>query len=160
MKVLNIYTDGGHRKKLGLGAYAYVILDNNNHVIAEHVRVIEEKDEKITNNIMELKAVIKALNWVKSNGYSPEDHRIYVFTDSQYVQLGITEWMSVWIRKNWKNAAGKEVENRDLWETLNKLFFFDFKYLHIQWIQGHNESKWNNLVDELCTNAMLSYEST
>ena len=160
MKVLNIYTDGGHRKKLGLGAYAYVIVDNNNNIIRQDVKVVEEASEKVTNNIMELKAVIKALNWIKSNGYNPDDHRLYVYTDSQYVQLGVTEWMPTWIRNNWKNSSNKTVENKGLWEILNVLFRFEFKYLHIQWVQGHDINRWNNMVDELCTNAMLNYETS
>lgn len=160
MKVLNIYTDGGHRKKLGLGAYAYVIVDNNNGVIRKDVKVIEETDEKVTNNIMELKAVIKSLNWLKSNGYNPDDIRVYVYTDSQYVQLGVTEWMPTWIRNNWKNSSGKTIENKRLWEIMRTLFLFEFKYLHIQWVQGHDINKWNNMVDKMCTEAMLNYERT
>ena len=64
------------------------------------------------------------------------------------------------VTKVWKNSAGKTVENKEYWETLNTLFRFDFKYLHVQWIQGHDINKWNNLVDGLCTNAMLNYESS
>lgn len=160
MRVLNIYTDGGYRRQLGLGAHAYVIVDNSGKILQRHVKVhVEGNSVNVTNNTMEMMAVIKALNWTKSNGYNPEAHRIYVYTDSQYVQLGLTEWLPNWKRNNWRTSNRKPVKNKPLWMTLDKLWTFEFPYLHLQWTQGHDGNKWNEEVDTMCTNAMLNYKN-
>lgn len=159
MKVLNVYTDGGFRKALGCGAYAFAIIDNSNKVLHSQSKAygIDDKSITVTNNTMEMIAVIKALNWIKSNGYNPADHRIYVYTDSQYVQLGITEWLANWKRNNWRNASRKPVKNKELWVIMEKLVRFDFPSLHLQWVQGHDGNKWNEYVDDICTKRMEKY---
>lgn len=159
MKVLNIYTDGGFRRNLKCGAYAYVIVDNSGKILKEHVKVHSINDSKVhvTNNTMEMLGVIKSLNWIKSNGFNPNNYRIYVYTDSQYVQLGITEWLANWKRNNWKTASRKPVKNKELWVILEKLTRFDFPSLHLQWTQGHDGNKWNEYVDKLCTKTMKEY---
>ena len=95
-----------------------------------------------TNNRMELSAVIEALKVIKRN--CP----ITIFTDSQYVKRGITEWIDGWI-KNWKN-----VKNVDLWQELyplSKQYNIDW-----QWVRGHNGDKYNERADELANLAILS----
>lgn len=160
MKVLNIYTDGGYRPMINLGAYAFVVVDNSDTVLQQSVKVIDSAVVKdaVTNNRMEMMAVIKSLNWIKSNGINPQNHRIYVYTDSQYVQLGLTEWLSNWKRNNWRTSNRKPVVNQDLWRILDKLWSFEFPYLHLQWTQGHNGNKWNETVDKMCTESMVEYD--
>ena len=164
MKILNIYTDGGYRDTLKLGACGYIIVENSGNEINRKVFVFEKDNPsfpstfEVTNNTMEMVAVIKSLNWLKSNGYNPQNHRIYVYTDSQYVQLGLTEWIINWKRNNWKNASKKLVKNKELWIVLDNLWSFDFPYLHLQWVQGHDGNHYNEEVDKMCTNAMLTYK--
>ena len=162
MKILNIYTDGGFRRALKCGSYAFAIVENSGNIIKEHSKVHDIDDDRVhvTNNTMEMLGVIKSLNWLKSNGYNPNDYRIYVYTDSQYVQLGITEWISNWKRNNWRNASRKPVKNKDLWIVLDKIVTFDFPSIHLQWTQGHDGNKWNEHVDKLCTKAMEEYYDT
>ena len=90
---------------------------------------------------MELSAVIEALKVIKRS--CP----ITIFTDSQYVKRGITEWIDGWIKKNWKN-----VKNVDLWQELyplSKQYDIDW-----QWVRGHNGDKYNERADELANLAI------
>lgn len=161
MKVIKIYTDGGYRRKSKLGAYAYVIFVNNILVKEYRIAIPEVSGGvKVTSNTMELNAVIKALNWLTSNGYKAQEHVIYIWTDSQYVQLGLTEWIHNWKKNGWKNASRKPVENKDLWNKLDILFNNlgkIYKSINIQWIAGHSGDEGNEKVDALCNKAMDEY---
>jgi len=72
---------------------------------------------------------------------------IEVFTDSQYVQKGISEWMNRWIARGWKTASGKSVKNRDLWLQLKK--FSEGLNVKFKWVKGHAGNIWNERCDEL-----------
>ena len=162
MKILNVYTDGSYHSHHKLGAYAFVVTHKNDRILYDHVRVVPKGDKrfpngKVTNNTMEMVAVIRALNWLKSSGYKPKDHRIYVYTDSQYIQLGLTEWIEGWKRKNWRNSDRKQVKNIELWKQLDQLWSFDFPYLHLQWVKGHAGIPMNVHVDKMCTKAIREY---
>lgn len=160
MKVIKIYTDGGYRRKSKLGAYAYVILINGVIVKEYKLAVPQNEGIKVTNNTMEMNAVLKALNWLVSNGYKAEDYVVYVWTDSQYVQLGLTEWIHNWKKNGWKNASRKPIENKDLWNKLDNLFNNlgkVYKSINIQWVEGHSGDEWNDKVDALCNEAMDEY---
>lgn len=137
---LKIYTDGGCTGNPGPGGWAAVILDNGNDP-----REMSGGDESTTNNRMELTAVIGALGYVMDKFGT--DISIDVYTDSQYVQKGISEWMPRWVRKGWKTAAGKPVKNKDLWlelKTLNEGLNVEWK-----WVKGHAGDEWNERCDEL-----------
>ncbi len=90
---------------------------------------------------MELLAVIRALEAM------PEKSTLRVFTDSQYVQKGITEWLDNWRRRGWKTAARKPVKNADLWQTLSALA--DQRNVDWQWVRGHNGHAGNERADQL-----------
>ena len=163
MKVIKIYTDGGYRRKSKIGAYSYVTLIDDIIDKKESMAVPEINGLKVTNNTMELQAVIKSLsqlNWYMSNGYKTNNCIVYLWTDSQYVQLGLTEWIHNWKRNGWKNASNKPIHNKKLWIELNELFeklnkFY--KSINIQWVEGHSGDKWNDEVDKMCNNAMDNY---
>ncbi len=94
-----------------------------------------------TNNQMELTAVCEALEWLSE----PSDVTLY--TDSQYVKKGITEWLSGWIARNWRNSKGDPVANQDLWQRL-----IDAKRRHtvrFEWLRGHAGHVYNERVDQL-----------
>lgn len=129
------YTDGACSGNPGPGGWAVVLLENN-----QPVRKWGGFQTNTTNNRMELTAVIEALQYLRSG----EDAEIY--TDSEYVRKGITEWIPNWKRKNWKTASKKPVKNRDLWERLDSL-----NHPRISWhyIAGHSGDKYNEMCDRL-----------
>ncbi|MDW8258175.1 MAG: ribonuclease HI, partial [Gammaproteobacteria bacterium] len=101
-----------------------------------------------TNNRMELTAVIRALEALKR----PVHARIY--TDSEYVRRGITEWLSQWRERGWKTADRKPVRNMDLWQRLDALAA---KHrLEWRWVPGHSGHAENERVDKLARAALDS----
>jgi len=154
MKIIKIYTDGGYKPSIKIGAIAFLILKEGKLLI-EYNRTFNEAE--LSNNKMEMMAVIKALNWLRSNGNKLKGYRVYLYTDSQYVQLGITEWLTKWKKDNWKNSRGKPVKNKILWLTIDNLIQTEFSSLHVNWIEGHNGDRYNERVDELCTISMKSF---
>jgi ribonuclease HI len=99
-----------------------------------------------TNNRMELMGAIMGLEALK------QPSQVKLYTDSQYVQKGISEWLPGWVRKGWKTADNKPVKNADLWQRLDaarKLHQVDFI-----WVRGHNGHPENERVDELAVAAI------
>ncbi len=101
-----------------------------------------------TNNRMELTAVIEALASLKKPG------KVVLHTDSQYVQLGITEWMRNWIRRGWRTADGKPVKNADLWQQLNEQVAVH--EIEWRWVKGHAGVEGNERADELANRGVES----
>ncbi len=94
---------------------------------------------------MELSATINALK----NIITKEE--IHIFTDSQYVKLGITEWINKWVKNDWQTAKKEDVKNKDLWIDLYKLN----KSLNVKWnwIKAHAGDPLNEEVDSLAKKA-------
>lgn len=97
---------------------------------------------------MELLAVIRALEAM------PMEKPLRVFTDSQYVQKGITEWMINWVKRGWMTAARKPVKNSDLWKTLSALA--NERQVDWQWVRGHNGHPGNERADQLANRGVPS----
>ena len=136
-----IYTDGACSGNPGPGGWGAVIFDKN-----KKQKNISGSEQNTTNNRMELTAAIMALKKIETNS------EITIYTDSTYVKNGITEWMLKWKENEWKNSNKKLVKNKDLWIKLDKLCIqnkVDWK-----WIKGHSINKYNNLADELATQAI------
>ena len=129
-----IYTDGGCDPNPGLGGWAALIIEG------EKKREISGGEKETTNNRMELTAAISALN----NLADPST--VKIFTDSQYLQRGIEEWMPGWLRKNWRGSKGP-VLNQDLWKAL--LEAIKPHQVSWQWVKGHSNNPYNNRVDLL-----------
>lgn len=135
-----IHTDGGCLGNPGPGAWAYVLS------AAGTDREGSGFLADTTNNRMELSAVIEALKAVSAD----EGLRaapIEVFTDSQYVQKGITEWMKNWERNGWKTSAKAPVKNADLWRELKALS--DGLSVHWHWVPGHAGHEFNERCHSL-----------
>ncbi len=98
-------------------------------------------EKETTNNRMELMAAIKGLEALTRQA------AVELTTDSQYVRLGITQWIHNWKKKDWKTANRKPVKNRDLWERLDELTHrLDIEW---HWVKGHSGHRENELVDAL-----------
>lgn len=135
-----IHTDGACKGNPGLGAWAATLEYKNN------IKEISGVVENTTNNKMELMAVIEALKCLKKSCI------INIYTDSQYVQKGITQWIFGWKKRNWK-----DVKNIELWKHLDTLASEHEIQWH--WVRGHNGHKGNENVDLLANLAIDNYLS-
>ena len=136
-----IYTDGACSGNPGPGGWGAVIFDEK-----EKQYNISGNVKDTTNNRMELMAPIMALKKVKSMS------NVMIFTDSTYVKNGITEWIKKWEKNGWKSSSKKPVKNKDLWIKLKDLC--QKNKVQWKWIKGHSNNKYNNLADELATEAI------
>lgn len=153
MSNIEIWTDGGCHGNPGPGGWAFIICKREQSA-AEQILIEKNGSENYTtNNRMELIAVIKALTALGTiNEAKPA--MLSVYTDSQYVKKGITEWISGWKIKNWRTSSNKPVKNDDLWRTLDVLASA-FK-INWQWVKGHSGNFLNERCDELTQKAIES----
>ena len=138
--MIEIYTDGACRGNPGPGGWAALLL------LGEHERELSGAETLTTNNRMELTAVIRALEALKR----PVAARIY--TDSQYVRRGITEWLNSWKARDWRTADRKPVKNQDLWQRLDEVSASHRLEWH--WVPGHAGVPGNERVDRLANEAI------
>ncbi len=132
-----VYTDGSASPNPGPGGAGAVILYND-QVVVELVHT----GGQTTNNKMELYALIMTFPNL------PKNESVTLFTDSEYVQKGITEWSSGWIKRGWRTAAKKPVKNKELWQELIALQR-NYPNVTIKWIKAHAGHKWNEHADKL-----------
>ena len=152
-----IYTDGGCSGNPGPGGWAYVIIKDST-VIAEKWGA----EKSTTNNRMELLAAISALEALSSfeafSSLHPDtsagNEKISIYTDSQYVQKGITVWIKDWKNRGWKTSDKKQVKNQELWQCLDALAAgFSLEWV---WIKGHAGNEFNERCDKLTQKAIAS----
>jgi ribonuclease HI len=140
--VVEIYTDGACRGNPGPGGWAALLSTKGRE------KEISGAEPLTTNNRMELTAVIRALEALKR----PVSAKIY--TDSEYVRRGITEWVAAWKARGWRTADKKPVKNQDLWEELDALAAKHRLEWH--WVPGHAGVPGNERVDALANRAIDS----
>lgn len=138
---VRLFTDGACSGNPGPGGWAYIL----KHPASGKEREESGGEGDTTNNRMELMAVIKGLEALKSRS------RVELWSDSQYVLNGLKEWMDGWKAKGWKTANKKPVKNQDLWMELD-----DLRGRHditFHWVRGHNDHPENERCDELAVQA-------
>ena len=135
MKHVEIHTDGACLGNPGPGGWAALLR------YGQRERELAGGEAPTTNNRMELMAAIMGLETLT------EACRVTLFTDSQYVRQGITEWLPGWIRRQWKTAGGDPVKNRDLWERLHAAA--GRHTVDWRWVKGHSGDPDNERVDTL-----------
>lgn len=138
--LVEIYTDGACSGNPGPGGWAALLRWRGKE------KTLSGHCDETTNNRMELLAVIEALAALKR----PAAARI--FTDSRYVQQGITEWLPQWKKRGWRTADGKPVKNLDLWQRLDALVAQHRLEWH--WLPGHAGHPENERVDALARRAL------
>jgi ribonuclease HI len=141
---IEIHTDGACSGNPGPGGWGALLL----HGTTE--KELSGGESLTTNNRMELMAAIRALESLK------KPCRIALYTDSQYVQKGITEWLPGWIRKGWKNSKGEPVKNQDLWQRLQEAS--SSHRIEWKWVKGHAGHAENERVDALARRAAELYK--
>ena len=137
------YTDGSCLRNPGVGGWGVYLpqgIDGTSASCELSGGVLET-----TNNRMELEAAIQALE--------ATSHKLplKIFTDSEYLSKGITEWLAGWKRRGWKTAARKPVENQDLWKRLDTLRHG--RNITWQWVRAHNQNPGNERADALANQA-------
>lgn len=172
--MIHVYTDGGCSGNPGPGGWAYVIIadtasSGSGVNAAAPVPVAENwgAEKSTTNNRMELLAVISALEALPGlcADFFPHGTRaagenaagkeeITVYTDSQYVQKGMTLWIKDWKNRDWKTSGKDPVKNQDLWRRLDTLAA-GFS-VHWMWVKGHAGNKYNERCDALTQKAIVS----
>lgn len=154
MKTIVAYTDGGCRgngKEGAIGAYGVTMsfTDSNN---ITHTKELSQAFEGVTNNQMELQAVIECLKALK------EPCEVVLMTDSKYVCNAINEkWLEGWIKKGWVNSSKQPVKNKEQWQELNELL--KVHKVSFFWVKGHSVNEGNIRADSLCNEAMDNFKN-
>lgn len=135
MADVQLFTDGACRGNPGPGGWGVLLR------FGEHEKQLWGGETGTTNNRMELTAAIVGLESLK-RGCSVD-----VYTDSQYVRLGISEWLDGWKKRGWKTASRQPVKNQDLWERLDAACgAHDIRW---HWVKGHSGHTENDIADAL-----------
>ncbi len=142
MEKIEIYTDGACKGNPGPGGWGALL------VAGEAKKEMFGGERDTTNNRMELTAVIEALSALT------RPCEVVLYTDSQYVQKGISEWIHGWKARGWKTAARAPVKNVDLWQALDAA---QARHrIHWRWVKGHAGHAGNECADELANRGVQS----
>jgi ribonuclease HI len=134
-ETVDIFSDGACKGNPGPGGWGALLR------FGDTEKEIHGGDVQTTNNRMEMTAVIEALSQLKRAS------KVRVYTDSQYVQKGISEWLPGWKARRWRTAANQPVKNIDLWQRLDALAMqHDIQWL---WVKGHAGHPENERADAL-----------
>ena len=138
--VVEIYADGACRGNPGPGGWGALLRMRGRE------RELWGAEAATTNNRMELVAVIRALQTLRRRC------AVRVFTDSQYVQKGISEWIVDWKRRGWRTASKSPVKNLELWQILDALA--QKHEIEWRWVRGHSGHEGNERADALANRAI------
>lgn len=138
-----IFTDGASRGNPGPGGWGAIV------ITPKKVIELGGREDRTTNNRMELQAVISALNFLDKKFNHGVLGEIVIHTDSSYVLRGATEWLAGWERKNWQTTTKKDVLNKDLWQELSTVMFG--KNIGWRLVSGHVGVSGNERADVIAT---------
>jgi len=143
--IVEIYSDGSCLGNPGPGGWGVLLRWRGIE------RELSGGEQDTTNNRMELRAAIEALNALK------KPSQVVLTTDSRYVIQGINEWMAGWVARGWKTASKQPVKNQDLWQALHSAIQpHDITW---QWVKGHAGHDENERVDTLARNEALAQQA-
>ena len=140
--MIKIYTDGACKGNPGVGGWGGIIMQDEKNI------ELFGGENETTNNRMELMAVIMALKEISSN------LELTIYTDSTYVQKGISEWIKNWKVNNWRSSSKKPVKNKDLWIELDEAV--GSRKINWEWVKGHAGNEGNEKADELANQGVIS----
>lgn len=140
MKHVKIYTDGACRGNPGPGGWGALLR------FGQHEKIVSGAECHTTNNRMEMMAAIQALAGLS------EICQVEIYTDSQYLQKGITEWVSAWKKRGWRKADRSPVKNADLWQRLDEEASRHQVTWH--WVKGHSGHPENEQADRIANLAI------
>ncbi|MGH6993965.1 MAG: ribonuclease HI [Caulobacteraceae bacterium] len=143
--LVEIFTDGACRGNPGPGGWGAVLR------FGERERELFGGAAQTTNNRMEITAAVEALRALK------RPCRVELSTDSQYLQLGVTQWLSGWKARGWRTAGKKPVKNADLWEALEEAMAPH--QMVWRWVRGHAGHPENERADALARKGVKAAET-
>lgn len=127
---IRIFTDGGYSIPRNIGAWAFVVIEDNKNIFE-----YREQVKNSTSNRVELIAFLKALE------VAQVFEEVEILSDSQYVVKGYNLWMKRWEKSGWKNK-----KDTDLWK---EVLLLKNKNVKVKWIKGHSGNRWNEYVDRM-----------
>ena len=140
---IKMYTDGACKGNPGIGGWGVYVLRKNDETDLNGL------DLNTTNNKMELTAVIEGLKTLQNKA------EVTIFTDSQYVKNGISQWIYKWKKNGWKTASKKPVKNKDLWKQLD--YLIKDHTINWEWVRGHSGNPGNEKADLLANKGILEH---
>ena len=140
MQKIEIYTDGACRGNPGIGGWGALLIYQGTE------KRLYGSEENTTNNRMELMGSIEALKALK------RPCEVILWTDSQYVKKGISEWLVGWKAKGWRTASNQPVKNQDLWQMLDQEA--NRHQIDWRWVKGHAGEYGNEVADQLANQAI------
>jgi len=143
---VKIFTDGACSGNPGPGGWGAVLL------YGERSKNLNGGEKETTNNRMELRGAIEALNYLK------RPCEVDLYTDSKYVKDGLTSWIFNWKKNGWKTAAKKPVKNVELWQELDKAV--QRHTINWHWVKGHAGNEYNEIADQLAREGMEPFKNT
>lgn len=141
-KKVTIYTDGACDPNPGQGGWAAILISGDSK------RELKGAEADTTNNRMELRAVIEALRSLK------HPCEVTVWSDSEYLCQGITQWLPKWQVSGWRTSGNRKVANRELWLQLTRAM--RPHVVNWQWLRGHAGHPLNEMADRLARSAISS----
>ena len=139
LPLVTIYTDGACLGNPGPGGWAALLRSGANE------KVLTGSEHHTTNNRMELTAAIQALQALKTSC------QVELFTDSEYLRRGITEWLPGWRKRGWRRKEGA-LANAELWQALDAAI--QSHRITWQWVRSHAGHPENERVDRLACQAI------
>ena len=133
---IKVYTDGACKGNPGIGGWGVYIKTS------AYEKDLYGSSRETTNNQMEMQAALEALKYLKD-----KNDLIELYTDSNYLRQGITEWIHKWKKNNWRTAARKPVANRELWIQISDLN--EKMDVEWHWVKGHAGDPGNERADQL-----------
>jgi ribonuclease HI len=140
LKRIEAYTDGACRGNPGPGGWGAILR------YGDREKELKGAEADTTNNRMELTAAIRALEALR------QPCEVDLYTDSQYLRLGISQWMHGWKKNGWKTSGRKPVKNQDLWQELDGAAARHEVRWH--WVKGHSGHPENERADALANEAI------
>ena len=140
---VTIYTDGACSGNPGPGGWGAVLQ------FGRHEKEISGAEPETTNNRMEITAAVMALRALK------EPCQVDLYTDSEYLKKGITEWIVNWKKLGWRRGTPgktKPLANADLWKELDRAISSHKISWH--WVKGHAGQAGNESADRLASSAI------
>ncbi|PMR77449.1 ribonuclease HI [Billgrantia endophytica] len=137
---VTVYTDGACRGNPGPGGWGAVLSSG------QHEKTLNGFEPNTTNNRMELMAAIMSLRALK------RECKVELWTDSEYLRKGITEWIHGWMKRGWKTASRQPVKNAELWREL--LEEAGRHQIQWHWVKGHSGHPGNERADALANAAI------
>ena len=140
MQRVTSFTDGACRKNSGPGGWAAVLIYRGQE------KGLSGSVANTTNNRMELRAAIEALNALRRRC------NVELFTESEYLKKGISHWLPLWKKRGFRTIDGQPVKNQDLWQKLEEVASqHDVEW---KWVRGHVGNRFNELCDRLAKEAL------